>query len=94
MTDFDLVFRGKVVSFDRVMENAYIAVSNGKVALVGQGEAPGGRENASYDGCWLFPGVIDSPGSQPQPERAGGFRPVDACGGGRRGDDNLRHAVR
>lgn len=60
MTDFDLVLKGNVVSSDRVIEDGYIAVSGGKIALVGQGEAPLGRENASYDGCWLFPGVIDS----------------------------------
>src|SRR5689334_22430651 len=60
MADFDVVLTGDVVLPDRIIEAGYVAISNGKIARVGQGEAPSGRTFEEYDGCWLFPGVIDS----------------------------------
>lgn len=60
MADFDVVLKGNVVLFHRVIENGYVAVADGKIALVGEGDAPRGRDFERYDGCWLFPGMIDS----------------------------------
>ena len=60
MADFDMVLKGDVVLPHRVLENGYVAISDGKIALVGQGDTPGGRDVEDYPGCWLFPGVIDS----------------------------------
>lgn len=58
--DFDIVLKGNLVLSDRIVENGYVAISEGRIALVGQGEAPSSNVSESYQGCWLFPGVIDS----------------------------------
>ena len=37
MTDFALVLQGAVILPDRILPNGYVAVSDGKIAEVGQG---------------------------------------------------------
>ena len=37
MADFDLVVTGNLVLADRVVEEGFVAVSDGKIALVGRG---------------------------------------------------------
>ena len=40
MSDFDLVLKGTVVLPDRLVEGGHVAVRDGKIAFVGQGEMP------------------------------------------------------
>ena len=42
MADFDLVVAGNLVFADRIVENGFVAVSDGKISLVGHGAAPAG----------------------------------------------------
>ena len=60
MSDFDLVLQGDIVCFDEVKKDGWIAVANGRVALVGQGAAPAARDSQKFKGCWIFPGAIDA----------------------------------
>lgn len=70
MADFDLVVRGNIVFADRILEGGFMAVRDGKVALLGQGPAPAARETQDFSGAWIVPGVIDgqvhtgSPGNE------------------------------
>jgi allantoinase len=60
MSDFDLVLSGTVVLSDRVIEGGYVAVSEGKVARVGEGEAPAGRERHLLGEALILPGAVDA----------------------------------
>jgi allantoinase len=60
VSDFDLVLQGDVVCFDRVKRDSWIAVANGRVALLGTGSPPSARDTKKFKGCWIFPGAIDS----------------------------------
>ncbi|MDB5506163.1 MAG: allantoinase [Devosia sp.] len=60
MADFDLVLAGTVVLPDRVIENGYVAVSGGKIALVGAGVAPAGAERHDLGPALILPGAIDA----------------------------------
>ena len=59
MADFDTVFIGNIVLPDRTLENGFIAVSDGKIAKVGEGNAPAAQEVQDFSGCYLMPGVVD-----------------------------------
>ena len=59
MSDFDLVVIGDVVLPDRVISQGFVAVRDGKVALVGEGAAPTARERQDFSGCYVMPGAID-----------------------------------
>ncbi|MFD1881887.1 dihydroorotase [Paracoccus pacificus] len=60
MADFDLVVRGRVVLTDREVENGFVAVSDGKVALIGQGAAPAGRDSHDLGAALILPGAVDA----------------------------------
>ncbi|MBM6592828.1 dihydroorotase [Microvirga pudoricolor] len=60
MSDFDLVLSGTVVLPSRLVENGFVAVRDGKVALVGQGEPPAGREAHALGNAMILPGAIDA----------------------------------
>lgn len=60
MADFDLVLSGKVVLPDRVIDNGFVAVSDGLIALVGDGTAPAGRERHELGDALILPGAIDA----------------------------------
>lgn len=60
MSDFDLVLQGDIVCFDGVKKDGWVAVSNGRIALLGQGPPPLARDEQKFQNCWIFPGVIDS----------------------------------
>lgn len=70
MADFDLVVHGNIVFADRILENGFLAVRDGRVALVGSGPAPAARESQDFTGAWIVPGVVDgqvhtgSPGNE------------------------------
>jgi allantoinase len=71
MADFDLIVKGNLVLPDRVIENGYLAVSDGRIAKIGDGKAPSGAEVHDATGKWVLPGTIDGQvhaGSQNPPE--------------------------
>jgi allantoinase len=62
-TDFDLVVSGKVVLTDRILDEGWVAVRDGKIAAIGIGgigKAPGAKERHDFKGCLVLPGAIDS----------------------------------
>jgi allantoinase len=59
MTNYDLVIRGNLLLADRILEDGFIAVNDGKIAALGTGPAPGARELVDARGRWVMPGVID-----------------------------------
>ncbi|MDX3905715.1 MAG: amidohydrolase family protein [Pigmentiphaga sp.] len=59
MSDFDLVVRGNVVFPDRILEDGFVAVSDGRVAQVGTGTPPAAREHHDCRGQWVVPGAVD-----------------------------------
>jgi allantoinase len=60
MSDFDLVLSGTVVLPSRIVENGFVAVRDGKVALVGQGQAPAARNRHELGNAMILPGAIDA----------------------------------
>ena len=60
MSDFDLVVSGRVVLTDRIIENGYVAVRDGKVAAIGTGKAPSAKQHHDFGNCLVLPGAIDS----------------------------------
>lgn len=60
MSDFDVVVSGRVVLADRILDNGFVAVRDGKVAAIGVGKPPKGKENHDFKDCLVLPGAIDS----------------------------------
>lgn len=56
----DLVLRGTVVLTDQVLENAYVAISDGRVISVGQGDGPATEDLRDYGDAYILPGAIDA----------------------------------
>jgi allantoinase len=84
MADFDLVVIGNLVLADRIIENGFVAVSGGRIALVGRGAAPAARERLDARGQWILPGVVDGQvhaGSQANQEGIGRASRAAAAGG-------------
>lgn len=59
MSDFDTVVRGTLVNEDGVTENGFIAVRDGKIAMLGQGDAPAARDVHDFGSALVLPGTID-----------------------------------
>ena len=84
MADFDLVVTGNLVLAERIVEDGFLAVSGGKIALTGQGAPPRARETYDAHGLWVLPGVIDGQvhaGSQANQEGLGHASRAAAAGG-------------
>jgi allantoinase len=60
MSDFDLVLKGTLVLPDRLVRRGYIAVRDGLVAAVGEGEMPAARESHDLGEALIMPGAIDA----------------------------------
>lgn len=60
MADFDLVLQGTVVLPERILEQGYVAVRDGKIAEVGQGIPPAARERHLLGKALILPGAIDA----------------------------------
>ncbi|PZP25842.1 dihydroorotase [Pseudomonas kuykendallii] len=59
MSDFDLIVRGKLVLPERIIEDGYVAVINGKIARIGFGEPPAAKALHDCRGAWVVPGAVD-----------------------------------
>jgi allantoinase len=84
MADFDLIVDGNLVFTDRIVENGFVAVRDGKIALVGTGAPPAAREHFGARGLWVLPGIIDGQvhaGSQANQEGIGRASRAAAAGG-------------
>jgi allantoinase len=84
MADFDLAVSGNLVLADRIIKNGFVAVSGGKIALIGRGPAPSAREHFDAQGHWVMPGIIDGQvhaGSQANQEGIGRASRAAAAGG-------------
>ena len=55
----DKVFAGEVVLADRVIDNGYVLVGDGKVQAIGSGPAPAGEKHGG-PGFLVMPGAIDA----------------------------------
>src|SRR3981189_313501 len=55
----DAVFTGAIVLPDRVIDNGYVLVGDGKVQAVGSGPAPSGERHGGKD-FLVLPGAIDA----------------------------------
>ncbi|HEV7344851.1 MAG TPA: amidohydrolase family protein [Devosia sp.] len=60
MSDFDLLLAGTVVLPEKIINNGFVAVRDGKVAHVGQGPVPGARERHNLGNALILPGAIDA----------------------------------
>lgn len=85
MTDFDLVVRGDLVLPDRVLEQGWLAISEGRIAAIGVGAPPSAR-NGVLDRRrhWILPAVVDGQthsGSQANQEGIGIATRAAAAGG-------------
>lgn len=56
----DLVLRGTVVLTDKVLENGYVAISDGRVVSVGQGDSPTAQDQHDFGNDFILPGAIDA----------------------------------
>jgi alpha-D-ribose 1-methylphosphonate 5-triphosphate diphosphatase len=52
-----IIGNARVVLADRVIEHGWVAIASGKVAEIGEGDAPAGSENAGGD--LIMPGLIE-----------------------------------
>lgn len=59
MSDFDTVIRGRFVGEDGIVERGFAAVRDGKIALLGAGDAPAARDSHDFGDAIVLPGVID-----------------------------------
>ena len=55
----DEVVRGRVVMPDGVIDDGWVAITGGKVAAVGTGEAPVARRLFDAGGSFVLPGMVD-----------------------------------
>jgi allantoinase len=56
---YDIVIRGTAVLPEGPLENAWIAVKDGKIAAIGTGEAPDAAQSVDVGADLIIPGVID-----------------------------------
>jgi allantoinase len=57
---FDRIFLGRIVLTDRVIERGYVAVRDGRVARIGEGNPPEAGDVVGGEDCVVLPGGIDS----------------------------------
>jgi allantoinase len=60
MADFELVVTGRVVCPNRVIDNGYVAVRDGRIERVGEGAAPAAAERQDFGDAFVMPGAIDA----------------------------------
>lgn len=84
MDTFDLVIQGNIVLSDEILQDGYLAVSQGKIKAVGSGVLPKSEKIFDAHGLWVLPGIIDGhvhSGSQVGGEGILGTTKAAAAGG-------------
>jgi len=56
---FDSILRGEVVTADSVLADGFVAVREGRIAAIGQGEPPPARRVEDHRGRLVLPGLVD-----------------------------------
>src|ERR1700759_5681067 len=59
MNAIDRVVRGRIVLSDRIVEDGFLAIADGKVAQAGCGAGPAAASVENYRDCLVLPGAID-----------------------------------
>ncbi len=61
MTDapYDLLLRGDLVLSDRVVADGYVGIRGGRIAAIGEGDAPPAKAVADHRGKVVMPGLVD-----------------------------------
>ncbi len=59
MSDFDTVIRGTLVNEDGVTEGGFVAIRDGRIAMLGAGAPPAARETHDFGDALVLPGTID-----------------------------------
>ncbi|TKW68043.1 MAG: allantoinase [Paracoccus denitrificans] len=60
MSDFDLVLSGRIVLTEREIPAGFVAVRDGRVAMIGEGAPPSGRESHRLGAAMILPGAVDA----------------------------------
>ncbi len=62
MNAFDTVLKGHIVTAHGEIENGYVAITDGKVARIGEvsGGVPSANEVEDFSGCYIMPAAIDA----------------------------------
>ncbi|MFB2532998.1 dihydroorotase family protein [Paracoccus sp. p3-h83] len=60
MSDFDLVLSGRVILTDADLPGGFVAVRDGRVAMIGQGAAPAARDRHDLGEALILPGAVDA----------------------------------
>lgn len=60
MADFDTVLTGRVILTDREIPQGFVAICDGKTALVGEGAPPAARERHDFGNGIILPGAVDA----------------------------------
>ncbi len=55
----DLVVCGDLVLPERVLKDGYLVIQDGKIGVVGVGDAPEAAQILDVSGSFVFPGTID-----------------------------------
>ena len=56
---FDFVITGDVVLADTVLTDGYVGIVGERIAAVGAGAIPDAKFVKNYQGCLIFPGIVD-----------------------------------
>lgn len=56
---YERVIAGRVVAEDRIIEDGWIAISEGSIAALGRGSLPAAAEIGDYGSAYILPGVVD-----------------------------------
>lgn len=60
MMDFDLVVRGDLVLPQCILTDSWVAISQGRIAMYGNGAPPSARSLHDARGAWVMAGAIDA----------------------------------
>ena len=60
MADFDSVLTGRVILTGAELEAGFVAISGGRIALIGQGRPPAAAERHDFGNGIILPGAVDA----------------------------------
>ena len=79
MSDFDLVLSGRVVLTEREIPAGFVAIRDGRVAMIGEGAAPAGRDSHALGQALILPGAVDAQVHSLSQKGAEGFAAATAA---------------